>query len=730
MHNIKGMSEGKTSGFEAASLVGIVFLSTLGVGIFAFAIPLLAFHEALSGLLLGATFSGYFLAKLIISPIAGRLSDSFGPRPLLITAALVGTLAPLATLFSQRLETLYVVQFCLGLSSGTMKTVATAAIGAMVSEEKRGQTFGLCNALYNAAFFLGPILGGLLFYDRDLLPVIIVLTVCMAISLIAIVTLTDRGLGTVVETSGMEDDSRPLNRFQTASLMAAICGRTMCTAALITFYPVLLAERLHGPNWLVGLVFAVPSIVACLFLPFGGRLADRFDKKKLIVIGMAGSSLSLAMAGMMQTSFGFLLVGVMLGIGTSLSFPAATAMASLMGKHQGRIMGWFHGAANVGFVIGPILCGVLVEQFKGIPTPMAVVATIGLILVLPMLLRHSGQNARSRSIASAVFATIVTVVLVITVHGLPTQETSQAAPAPDSTQTFAGIAMGNIVNMTLLGVDAEKAAMSSDAAFDTIARLEKDFGHRNPDGSVGRVNMAAGGAPETVSRPAFELIERALAVCHASSGTFDITIGAVTVLPYYYQEKAEAEKAPLVDYRKIVLDADTRTVFLPEQGMALDLGGLAKGTVMDGAAETLRKSGVPTALVEAGGDLFCYGDKVWKVGIQNPRGEGLLGVISVSNAGVCGSGDYYQYVMTEDQGTTKRKHHILDPGLLDSADESIAVTVIAPTAELADALATTLFILGPVKGEALLSHYDNCSALWILPDETLVASKGFPPMEK
>ena len=310
------------------------------------------------------------------------------------------------------------------------------------------------------------------------------------------------------------------------------------------------------------------------------------------------------------------------------------------------------------------------------------------------------------------------------------QETSQASSLPEVSLNYAGVAMGNVVRMTLSGMDQSKAGEASQAAFETIARLEAEFSHRNAGGAIGRINLAAGKTPVPVKKTAFSLIQRALDFSKASNGVFDITIGAVTILPYYYQEKAEKEKAGLVDYSKVRLDKEKQTVFLPEEGMALDLGGLAKGTILDSAAETLRRRGVPSALVEAGGDLYCYGSKKWNIGIQDPRGDDMLGVISVANAGVCGSGDYYLYAMTEEKGATQRKHHILNPEKLDSADKSIAVTVIAPSAELADALATTLFILGPIDGQKLLAKYSHCSALWVLPDSSLVASESFPPFSK
>lgn len=715
------------------SLVAAVFVSTLGVGVFAFAVPLLALTGQKDGLMLGVAFSGYFLAKFFISPLAGHWSDNIGPKPLLVISSLLGVVAPLAVLGSVNQDLIYIVQICLGLSTGIMKPVATASIGALFPEQHRGRIFGWCNACYNVAFFLGPILGGLLYFHRNLSPVLLFLVACMAVCLGVIVLFTPPRLTTTIcvfQNDSWENIKKSTLNPKSWPLLTAICGRTICTASLVTFYPVLLAENLHGPTWLVGLLFALPSLVTCMALPLGGWLADRMNRGWLTVAGLSLSALCFGVTGYMTTAPGFIVCGMFLGMGAAVSFPASMALASGMGVHQGRIMGWFHGAANAGFVLGPVLCGLLVETFGGLDRAMALVGLVGLFSIFPLALHQPAVSwawCRRAGVFTVLGAGVVTVVMLCLFAG-GVRQASQASSFQEPPLKFAGVAMGNVVHMRLCDVDPVKGATASGAAFDTIARLEAQFDHRNGSGAVGQVNFWAGKRPVQVEEPVFDLIDRALGFCKTSKGVFDITIGAVTVLPYYYQEKAEKEKAALVDYRKVKIDPVQHTVFLPDAGMALDLGGLAKGTVMDAAAQTLRRQGVPSALVEAGGDLYCYGNREWTVGIQDPRGEGMLGVIKVSNAGVCGSGDYYQYVITGDNGPTKRKHHILDPELLASAGKSIAVTVIAPSAELADALATTLFILGPEQGQLLLDSSPRCSALWVLPDRSLVVGKGFPAL--
>ncbi len=302
----------------------------------------------------------------------------------------------------------------------------------------------------------------------------------------------------------------------------------------------------------------------------------------------------------------------------------------------------------------------------------------------------------------------------------------ESAPSSDiSVHTYANTAMGGIVRLMMEGTNSQWCDQVAREVFASIDKWEKDLDHRSLSGSVGRVNGSAGKKEVGVSPFAWGIIQRAVSLGKQTQGIFDITIGAITLEPFYYGKKISEKVKDLVDYKKLHLEPSSRKVFLPKAGMAIDLGGLAKGSIVDAAAWVIRQNWIPRALVEAGGDLYCYGNKQWRVGIQNPRADELLGVIEVSNAAVCGSGDYYQYQETSEE-QTQRKHHILDPACLASAHKSIAITVVAPTAELADALATALFIAGPKKGLDLVKTFADCSALWVLPDGSLVASPGFP----
>lgn len=283
------------------SLAGVIFLSTLGVGVFVFAVPLIAVHGQGAGLLLGTAFSGYFLAKLLIAPMAGKLADKVGPKSLLIAGTLTGLLAPLPGFAFHRHEILYLVQFGMGISVGIIKPVATATIAHAVRQQARGKIFGLCNAFYTTAFFLAPLLGGMLFYHLTIIPVLLFLTVCMLASLLLVIVFTPTGATTSPNIPARNNTPLHNAPFQKATLLLAVGGRTACTACLISFYPALLAQKLHGPAWLLGIVFALPALFTCLCLPAGGFFADKINRTALTVSGMGISAVGLAALGRMET---------------------------------------------------------------------------------------------------------------------------------------------------------------------------------------------------------------------------------------------------------------------------------------------------------------------------------------------------------------------------------------------------------------------------------------------
>ncbi|HEY2407374.1 MAG TPA: FAD:protein FMN transferase, partial [Polyangiaceae bacterium] len=217
----------------------------------------------------------------------------------------------------------------------------------------------------------------------------------------------------------------------------------------------------------------------------------------------------------------------------------------------------------------------------------------------------------------------------------------------------------------------------------------------------------------TVSPETFEVISRAQQESVASHGTFDITFQAMSGLWKFGSAADEHPSVPpkeeiekrrkLIDYRKVELDPQKHAVRLAKDHK-IGLGGIAKGYIVDRAADVLKKAGVRDFLVQAGGDLFGAGRKPdgspWVSGIQDPRGEQgkFFATIELTDHAFSTAGDYARAYVIDG----KRYHHIIDPRTGYPATASRSVTVWAEDATTADAVDDAVFILGPKEGLKLV----------------------------
>lgn len=257
------------------------------------------------------------------------------------------------------------------------------------------------------------------------------------------------------------------------------------------------------------------------------------------------------------------------------------------------------------------------------------------------------------------------------------------------------------------------------AAFQEMARLER-LTSKEGEGELAQLNRSARFGPVKVSEELFCLLEEAHKYRDLTRGKFDIALGRLIDLWGFDQQKSEVPSAEkienLLEEREIILDRANRTVKLG-QNAELDLGGIAKGYAVDRAIQILKDRGVEAALVDAGGDIRIYGSKPgrffsrrpFKIAIQHPRQESqILGAVELSgDQAVATSGDYQRYFIQNGI----RYHHLLDPATGRPARECISVTIIAPTALAADALATGVFILGPTQGLKLIEELPDVEGI-------------------
>jgi len=293
--------------------------------------------------------------------------------------------------------------------------------------------------------------------------------------------------------------------------------------------------------------------------------------------------------------------------------------------------------------------------------------------------------------------------------------------------------MGTIVNLTVIGEDKVAAETAVGATLVHMASLEAILSRFRPDSELSQLNGS--GQLDQASPPLLELLRLSRQIGDRSNGAFDITVKPLVDLYQGYQkrgslppDKEVQEAMTLVNYQDLIVSGNRASLAKP--GMAITLDGIGKGYIVDEGVAVLKEHGFENVLVEAGGDLLASGEKGpqkapqkgWQIGVQSPRSPGtdLLAHFSAQNEAVATSGDYLQAFSADFS-----HHHIIDPRTGASNPELASVTVVSPLASVADALATTIMVMGLKKGLALAQAYPGCEALLITKDLELRPTAGF-----
>ncbi|MFN8248883.1 MAG: FAD:protein FMN transferase [Ferruginibacter sp.] len=306
--------------------------------------------------------------------------------------------------------------------------------------------------------------------------------------------------------------------------------------------------------------------------------------------------------------------------------------------------------------------------------------------------------------------------------------------------TIAGLAeykrqqklMGNAFEITVVAHDESWANESINMAIAEIRRIEKLLTTFDDNSETNQVNRLAGIAPVAVDREMFELVKRSLKISAITDGAFDLSYGSVdkrlwnfdknmTSLP---DEATAKSMVKLINYRNIMLDEKACTIFLKEKGMRIGFGGIGKGYAADMAKAMLQKNAVESGIVNASGDLVAWGSqangKPWTIGIASPDNARLpFSYMNISGMAVATSGNYEKYVVIDG----KKYSHTINPktGLPVTGIKS--VTIIAPHAELADAMATPVTIMGVHAGLNLINQVKGLACI-IIDDNNRIYSSN------
>lgn len=279
--------------------------------------------------------------------------------------------------------------------------------------------------------------------------------------------------------------------------------------------------------------------------------------------------------------------------------------------------------------------------------------------------------------------------------------------------------MGNTFEITVVAGDEGWARAKIAMAIEEIRRIERLLTTFNEQSQTNRINQQAGIGPVKVDIEVFELIKRSLKISGVTDGAFDITFGSVdkrlwnfdrtmTRLPDPETAKAMVQ---LINYRHVILDENEGTVMLKEKGMRIGFGGIGKGYAADRAKALLVKEGVQSGIVNASGDLITWGlqadQQPWTIGIAHPDdARRAFSWLNISDRAIATSGNYEKYVMIDG----KKYSHTINPKTGMPVTGIKSVTIISPFAEIADAMATPVMVMGVKAGLKMINqiHYLGC----------------------
>ncbi|MBC7828425.1 MAG: FAD:protein FMN transferase [Chitinophagaceae bacterium] len=293
--------------------------------------------------------------------------------------------------------------------------------------------------------------------------------------------------------------------------------------------------------------------------------------------------------------------------------------------------------------------------------------------------------------------------------------------------------MGNRFEISVVAAEEEWAEECIKEAIDEIRRIEKLFTTFDDESQVNLINKHAGINPVKVDREVFELIDRSKRISNLTQGAFDISYGSIDKSLWNFDnsmktlpdQKTAKQLVRLIDYRNVILDNEKCTVFLKEKGMRIGFGGIGKGYAAEKAKNLLQQRGIESGIVNAAGDLTTWGSqpngKPWTIGIADPNSSRhLFSYLDITNTSIATSGNYEKYVLIDG----KKYSHTIDPKTGMPVKGIKSVTVICTNAEIADAMATPVMIMGVRVGLDMINQINGIECIIIDDNDIIHTSKN------
>lgn len=292
--------------------------------------------------------------------------------------------------------------------------------------------------------------------------------------------------------------------------------------------------------------------------------------------------------------------------------------------------------------------------------------------------------------------------------------------------------MGSRFDITVVASSEEEGNSYINLATDEISRIEQLISSWDPKSQTSLINKNAGIKPVKVNKELFDLIERAITISKLTNGAFDITYasmdriwkydGSMKQMPSPEMIKSSIDK---VGYQNIHLDKDKNTVFLKIDGMKIGFGAIGKGYAADKAKQLLKNKGIDAGIINASGDLNAWGKQAngenWMVAITNPLNKDkAFSWLPINNAAVVTSGNYEKFVSFNGI----RYSHIIDPRTGYPSTGIISVSIMTSNAEFADAISTSVFVMGVETGLDFINQLKGVECIIVDEENKIYESKN------
>ena len=293
--------------------------------------------------------------------------------------------------------------------------------------------------------------------------------------------------------------------------------------------------------------------------------------------------------------------------------------------------------------------------------------------------------------------------------------------------------MGNAFEISVVGEDPDLGNQQIEAAITEIQRVEALLSTYQDASDTNQINRSAGIEPVCVHAETLALISRSLKISHLTQGAFDITYGSIDKRLWNFDKTMTAlpdaemakQSVHLINYKNILLNKEARTVMLKHKGMRIGFGGIGKGYAADKARTLLKEMGVGAGIVNASGDMAVWGQqpdgRPWTVGIADPNNaHQIFSYLEISDMAVATSGNYEKFVFIDGE----KYSHTIDPKTGLPVRGIKSVTIFSPMAEVADAMATPVTVMGIRAGLNMVDQIKGVECIIIDDNDTIYCSKN------